>query len=168
MPAKKNSTKAESPKTPKTKNTTVAVKGESASAGVAANDAARTAALAKLQKVEPVPALPPVVLKGADKAAKEPAKAAAATKGGKARNRKAEGPRTGGLTAAHQVLSAAKEPMNVRDITKAAMDKGLWKPGGKTPSATLAAAIGREIKDKGKQSRFKKTDRGLFIAMTPR
>lgn len=70
----------------------------------------------------------------------------------------------GGLVAAHQVLAAAKQPMNVRDITKAAMDKGLWAPGGKTPWATLAAAMGREIKDKGKQSRFKKTDRGLFTA----
>ncbi len=78
-----------------------------------------------------------------------------------AATRKSE-PRAGGLSAAHQVLSAAKEPMNVRDITKAAIDKGLWASGGKTPWSTLAAAIGREIKTKGKQSRFKKTDRGLF------
>lgn len=98
-------------------------------------------------------------------ASENPAATAPAAKQPKpnARKRKLE-PRAGGLAAAHQVLSAAKEPMNVRDITKTAVDKGLWSPGGKTPWATLAAAIGREIKDKGKQSRFKKTDRGLFAA----
>ena len=74
----------------------------------------------------------------------------------------------GGLNAAQRVLAEAQEPMRVRDITKAAMDNGWWKPGGKTPRATLAAAIGREIKDKGKQSRFKKTDRGLFITAPSR
>ena len=31
-------------------------------------------------------------------------------------------------------------------------------------NGTLAAAIGREIKLKGKHARFKKTDRGLFAA----
>lgn len=74
----------------------------------------------------------------------------------------------GGLAAAQRVLAEAQEPMRIRDITKAAMDNGWWQPGGKTPWATLAAAIGREIKDKGKQSRFKKTDRGLFIAAPSR
>mgnify|MGYP001288995802 CR=1 FL=1 len=75
-----------------------------------------------------------------------------------------EGGGGGGLNAAQRVLAEAKEPMRIRDITKAAMDNGWWKPAGKTPWATLAAAIGREIKDKGKQSRFKKSDRGLFVA----
>ncbi len=74
----------------------------------------------------------------------------------------------GGLNAAQRVLAEAQEPMRIRDITKTAMENGWWKPGGKTPWATLAAAIGREIKDKGKQSRFKKTDRGLFIAAQAR
>ena len=41
--------------------------------------------------------------------------------------------------------------------------KGYWtSPGGKTPHATLYSAMSREIKGKGKDSRFKKTDRGLF------
>jgi hypothetical protein len=79
-----------------------------------------------------------------------------------------EGGGGGGLNAAQRVLAEAKEPMRIRDITKAAMDNGWWKPAGKTPWATLAAAIGREIKEKGKQSRFKKTDRGLFIAAQAR
>jgi hypothetical protein len=43
--------------------------------------------------------------------------------------------------------------------------KGLWtSSGGQTPAATLYAAMLREITAKGKESRFKKTDRGLFTA----
>jgi hypothetical protein len=73
-------------------------------------------------------------------------------------------PRTGGLTAAHRVLAGTKQPMRVKELAKAVIDKGLWSPEGKTPSATLAAAIGREIKLKGKHARFKKTGPGLFTA----
>jgi hypothetical protein len=41
--------------------------------------------------------------------------------------------------------------------------KGYWtSPGGKTPHATLYAAILREITTKGKEARFKKTERGKF------
>jgi len=40
---------------------------------------------------------------------------------------------------------------------------GLWStPNGATPDATLYASILREINTKGKDSRFRKTDRGLF------
>ncbi|MBY0312671.1 MAG: winged helix-turn-helix domain-containing protein [Phycisphaerales bacterium] len=47
----------------------------------------------------------------------------------------------------------------------AARAKGLWKsPGGKTPEATLYAAIIREIAAKGKDARFRKTERGVFVA----
>ena len=35
-------------------------------------------------------------------------------------------------------------------------------PGGKTPHATLYAAMLREIANKGAKARFKKVDRGLF------
>jgi hypothetical protein len=43
--------------------------------------------------------------------------------------------------------------------------KGLWKsPEGKTPDRTLYAAILREIVTKGKDARFKKTERGKFAA----
>jgi hypothetical protein len=60
--------------------------------------------------------------------------------------------------------------MSVRDIAKAAIDAGLWAAKGKTPWATLASAIGREIasKAKGKDPRFMKTGRGLFAALPPR
>ena len=43
--------------------------------------------------------------------------------------------------------------------------KGLWKsPGGKSPEATLYAAIIREIAAKGDAARFKKHERGVFVA----
>jgi hypothetical protein len=41
--------------------------------------------------------------------------------------------------------------------------KGYWtSPGGKTPAATLYSALLREIKVKGAQARFQKTERGKF------
>ena len=43
--------------------------------------------------------------------------------------------------------------------------EGLWtSPGGKTPAATLYAAIARSIKDLGRSSPFKKSERGKFEA----
>ena len=48
-------------------------------------------------------------------------------------------------------------------MVEAMAAKGYWKsPGGKTPHATLYSAILREINEKGKESRFKKTERGKF------
>jgi HB1, ASXL, restriction endonuclease HTH domain len=70
-----------------------------------------------------------------------------------------------GLDAAAKVLADAGEPMRVKDIVEAAEKKGLWKSkAGKTPEATVYAAIIREIRDKGVDSRFKKTARGTFEA----
>ena len=54
--------------------------------------------------------------------------------------------------------------MNVKEITEVAFAKGYWKPAGRTPSATLASALIREIAKKGDASRFVKTDRGKFAA----
>ena len=46
---------------------------------------------------------------------------------------------------------------------EAMVTKKLWtSPGGKTPDATLYAAILREIQTKGKEARFTRVDRGLF------
>ena len=67
-----------------------------------------------------------------------------------------------GLDAGAQILAQAKEPMGCKDIVEQAIAKGLWSPGGKTPHATLYAAIIREIAKKGKDARFKKVDRGRF------
>ncbi|MBP7748509.1 MAG: winged helix-turn-helix domain-containing protein [Phycisphaerae bacterium] len=67
-----------------------------------------------------------------------------------------------GLDAAAKVLADAGEPMRAKAIVDAAIGGGLWKSGGKTPHATIYAAMIREIAAKGDASRFKKTDRGLF------
>jgi hypothetical protein len=67
------------------------------------------------------------------------------------------------LDAAAKVLSSSSEPMNCKELIDAMTSKGLWTtPGGKTPHATLYSAIIREITVKGKDSRFKKTERGKF------
>ena len=69
----------------------------------------------------------------------------------------------GQLDAAVKVLGEAEEPLNCKAIMEAMVAKGYWKsPGGKTPEATLASSIMREISKKGHGSRFKKVDRGLF------
>mgnify|MGYP005849956083 CR=1 FL=1 len=69
-----------------------------------------------------------------------------------------------GLDAAVQVLKDAKQPMRCRDIVQTMLDKGMWATSGKTPHATLYAAILREIQTKGEKARFTKTDRGLFTS----
>ena len=77
---------------------------------------------------------------------------------------KAEG-KMSGLDAAARVLAESKQPMRVDEIVEAARAKGYWESkAGKTPGATVYAAIIREIRDKGADSRFVKKDRGLFAA----
>ncbi len=68
----------------------------------------------------------------------------------------------GGLSAAFMVLAEAKEPLDCPEIVKRMIDQGMWKTGGKTPAATIYSAIIREIKEKGPESRFVKTERGKF------
>ncbi|HKQ48614.1 MAG TPA: winged helix-turn-helix domain-containing protein [Phycisphaerae bacterium] len=71
--------------------------------------------------------------------------------------------RVSALDAAATVLAKASKPMRSVDLITAMAEKGLWKsPGGKTPHATLYAAILREINAKGKEARFKKVERGQF------
>ncbi len=79
-----------------------------------------------------------------------------------AKPRKQSNGKLSGLDAGAQILAQAKEPMGCKDIVEQALGKGLWSPGGKTPQATLYAAIIREIAKKGKNARFKKVDRGRF------
>lgn len=67
------------------------------------------------------------------------------------------------LDAAAQVLESRVEAMRAGDLIDAMAKQGLWtSPGGKTPDATLSAAMNREIAKLGRASRFKKADRGLF------
>jgi hypothetical protein len=66
------------------------------------------------------------------------------------------------LDAAAKVLGESKAPMNTKEMIEAMAAKKYWtSPGGQTPAATLYSAILREL-GKGKDSRFKKTERGKF------
>lgn len=104
------------------------------------------------------------------KASKKPAPKAPRAKGTKsapakkakpARNAKPK--KLSALDAAARILAASKEPLNAKQLIDAMAAKGLWtSPGGKTPAATLYSAIIREVSTKGKEARFKKTDRGHF------
>jgi vancomycin resistance protein YoaR len=67
------------------------------------------------------------------------------------------------LDAAAKVLAESGEAMTTQALIQAMAAKGYWtSPGGKTPHATLYAAILREITAKGKDARFKKSARGKF------
>ncbi len=71
--------------------------------------------------------------------------------------------RPSALNAAAEVLKAEGKPMKAKELIDAMAAKGLWtSPNGKTPEATLYAAMLREAAAKGKASRFQKVDRGQF------
>ena len=71
--------------------------------------------------------------------------------------------RPSGLDLAATVLASAKGPLNAKAIAERVIAAG-WTTSGKTPDATLYAAMLREITGKGAASRFKRVDRGLFAA----
>ena len=105
--------------------------------------------------------------KGEKKAAKPKAKAAVATATKTPKAKKPAGEKTpkrvSALDAAAQVLAKASKPMRAQELIEAMAEAGLWKsPGGKTPHATLYAAMMREARDKGREARFRKVDRGMF------
>jgi hypothetical protein len=74
--------------------------------------------------------------------------------------------RVSALDAAAEVLKAEGKPMRAKDLIDAMVAQGLWSsPNGKTPEATLYAAMIREIRkavETGTVSRFRKIDRGQF------
>lgn len=72
--------------------------------------------------------------------------------------------RVSGLDAAVQILVEAGKPLGAGQIVETALAAGLWTTGGKTPAATIYAAMLREIAAKGEGSRFRKVGRGLFAA----
>ena len=73
--------------------------------------------------------------------------------------------RVSALDAAAQVLQQAGKAMNSQEMIVAMAEQGLWdSPNGKTPHATLYAAIIREIATKGDTARFRKTERGQFVS----
>ena len=49
------------------------------------------------------------------------------------------------LAAAEGILASVPEPLTVRAITDAAIGRGLLKPTGKTPIATMSASLYTEL-----------------------
>ena len=72
-----------------------------------------------------------------------------------------------GLDTAARVLAETGESMGCKDMVERMLAKGLWQTTGRTPSATIYAAIIREIAAKGSEARFRKVDRGKFEAALP-
>ena len=111
----------------------------------------------KSKKAAKAQAAPPV--EQTDVAASTPAPAK--TKAKKTKEPKAK--KTSALDAAVRVLAEAGQPMTCPEMIEAMATKGYWtSPKGATPAATLYSAVLREIKTKGKESRFVKTERGKF------
>jgi hypothetical protein len=111
----------------------------------------------KSKKAAKAEAAPPVEQAEAAAAAPAPAKA----KAKKTKEPKAK--KTSALDAAVRVLQEAGQPMACPEMIEAMTAKKYWaSPKGLTPSATLYSAILRELKAKGKESRFVKTERGKF------
>lgn len=99
----------------------------------------------------------------APKATQAPAKQARAAKAAEAAPPGPAAPKLSALDAAARVLAEAKEPLGCPDLIGRMAAAGLWRsPAGRTPAATLHAALMREINTKGEQSRFKKAGRGRF------
>jgi conjugal transfer/entry exclusion protein len=101
----------------------------------------------------------------ADKKVVEKAEKKKEPKAAKSKKPKAAPGKLSALDAAAQVLATSTEPLNTKQMIELMAAKGLWtSPGGATPHATLYSAILREIQVKGKEARFKKTERGHFAA----
>jgi hypothetical protein len=80
----------------------------------------------------------------------------------------AETKRLSALDAAARVLGEVGQAMTYLELVEAMASKGYWSsPAGKTPAATLYAAIAREIKVKKDRSRFRKTEQGKFGLAEP-
>jgi hypothetical protein len=101
--------------------------------------------------------------KTAKTTAKAPKKGAAKT--APKSNPKPAAKKLSALDAAAQILAENGGSMSTPELIQAMAQKKLWEsPNGKTPAATLNAAIHREIATKGTGSRFKKTEPGKFAA----
>jgi hypothetical protein len=89
-----------------------------------------------------------------------------------ARVRGASDKRLSAPDAAAQVLAGlsgkvAADGLSAPDLIERMATAKLWtSPGGKTPSATLSAAMAREIATKGTASRFRKAGPGRFASNT--
>jgi restriction system protein len=66
------------------------------------------------------------------------------------------------LDAVHAVLEAEGKPLHYRDITRLALQRGLWRSDGATPDATVNSRLAVDIQNLGASSRFQRTGKGLF------
>ena len=66
------------------------------------------------------------------------------------------------LDAVEAILEEANQPLHYKDITDRILAKGLWFTEGKTPEATINAQLAVNIKKRGNDSRFQRTDKGVF------
>ena len=67
------------------------------------------------------------------------------------------------LDAAARVLQETGQAMTCTELIAAMAAKGYWSsPKGRTPAGTLYSAVLRELKTKGENARFLKTERGKF------
>jgi restriction system protein len=66
------------------------------------------------------------------------------------------------LEAAYVVLKEVGKPLRAEEITRIIIEKGLWQTSGKTPDATIEAAINIDIKRNGNNSRFSRVAKGTF------
>jgi hypothetical protein len=114
---------------------------------------------AKKKRATPTPApaakkKPPAKLASPPPKAAPPAPAAAGRPGAK---------KSSALDAAALVLRASGQALSCPELIAQMAAKGYWtSPRGKTPSATLYAALAREVQRKGDAARFVKTGPGRF------
>jgi HB1, ASXL, restriction endonuclease HTH domain len=72
-------------------------------------------------------------------------------------------PKLSAVAAAAKVLAETGQAMTCKELIAAMAAQGYWtSPAGKTPQATLYAALTREIQTKKDQARFRKSGRGTF------
>jgi hypothetical protein len=77
-------------------------------------------------------------------------------------------PKLSAIEAAVKILGETGRAMNCQELITTMAAKGYWtSPGGKTPASTLYASILRELKLRGPQARFQKTERGKFTLHVP-
>lgn len=127
---------------------------------------ARQERKAKKTAAAPAPSAVPAVSPEPKQPAKAPESAGESTvvkssggnRGGKSKGKMSL------LDAAAAILKSSNEPLCCKDITRLIFEQKLAESGGLTPHATLSAAMGREISAKGKESRFKRAERGLFAS----
>ena len=75
--------------------------------------------------------------------------------------------RLSALDAAAKMLAETGRAMTCQELIEGMAQRGYWtSPKGRTPAATLYAAILRETQVKGATSRFVKTERGKFARTT--